>query len=143
MHRVFVYGSLKRGAERNDLLGAAVFAGEATTAAPFRMLDGPYPVLRDHGPDSHRVAGEVYEVDDTTLAALDEYEGVSERLYDRIEIDVVMTDETKPTKISRAFAYIGSADYWDHQPRQSYVTLNDRGHIDWAQHSTGPVKQPG
>ncbi len=76
MYRVFVYGSLKRGAERNDLLGAAVFAGKATTAAPFRILDGPYPVLRDNGPDAYPVPAEVYEVDDITLAALDAYEDV-------------------------------------------------------------------
>ncbi|MBX9709878.1 MAG: gamma-glutamylcyclotransferase, partial [Xanthobacteraceae bacterium] len=90
MHRVFVYGSLKRGLENHDQLGAAVFAGKATTSAPFRMMDGPYPVLREAGADGWPVSGELYEVDAPTLAALDDLEGVSERFYDRIEIDVVI-----------------------------------------------------
>ncbi len=133
MHRVFVYGSLKRGAARNDLLKAAVFAGNAITAAPFRMLDGPYPVLRDNGADGFPVSGEVYEVDERTLAELDDYEGVGERLYDRVEIDVVIAHETQ---VRRAFAYIGCADHWDRQPQQLYLTLDDNGHLDWSPHDT-------
>ena len=129
MHRVFVYGSLKRGATRNDLLEAAVFAGKAITSASFRMLDGPYPVLRDSGPDAHPVAGEVYEVNDRTLAALDDYEGVGERLYDRIEIDVKIANQTQ---LTRAFAYIGCAGHWDSQPLKPYVTLDENGHLDWT-----------
>ncbi len=139
MHRVFVYGSLKRGGERNDLLKAAVFAGKATTAAPFRMLDGPYPVLRDNGPDAHRIAGEVYEVDDSTLAALDDYEGVGERLYDRVETDVVIAGEIQ---VTRAFAYIGCAGHWDGQPLKPYVTLDENGHLDWAPPQTRAAKMP-
>ncbi len=129
MHRVFVYGSLKRGAERNDLLKTAVFAGKAITAAPYRMLDGPYPVLLDNGPGGHRVTGEVYEIDDDTLKALDDYEGVGERLYDRIEIDVMIESEVHA---SRVLVYIGCADHWDRQPQQLYLSLDEKGHLDWT-----------
>jgi gamma-glutamylaminecyclotransferase len=131
MHRVFVYGSLKRGFENHDLLGAAVFTGKAITAASFRMMDGPYPVLRESGAGRFRVSGELYEVDDRTLAALDDLEGVAERFYDRLEIDVVMAGEPSAEKV-RAFAYIGCADYWDRQPQSSYVTQDAEGHLDWT-----------
>ena len=133
MHRVFVYGTLKRGAGKNDLLKAAVFAGKAITVSRFRMLDGPYPVLRDNGPGAYRVAGEVYEVDEPTLQALDDYEGVDERLYDRIEIDVKIANEAQ---VTRAFVYIGCADHWDRQPNPLYATLDDHGHLDWTSPQT-------
>ncbi|RTL54718.1 MAG: gamma-glutamylcyclotransferase [Bradyrhizobiaceae bacterium] len=130
MHRVFVYGTLKRGGERNDLLKAAAFAGKASTVASFRMLDGPYPVLRDNngpGPGDHPVSGEVFEVDDAALAALDDYEGVGERLYDRIETDVAMEDG----RILRAFIYVGCAGHWDREPHKLYARLDANGHLDW------------
>jgi gamma-glutamylcyclotransferase (GGCT)/AIG2-like uncharacterized protein YtfP len=130
MHRVFVYGSLKRGFENHGLLVTAAFAGKATTAAAFRMMDGPYPVLREIATGGFRISGELYEVDDRTLEALDDLEGVAERFYDRVEIDIVMAGEAVMKKM-RAFAYIGCADYWDRQPQSFYLTLNSDGHLDW------------
>lgn len=129
MNRVFVYGSLKRDGARHDLLKGAVFVGKAATVTPFRMLDGPYPVLRDIGPDAHRIAGEIYEVDERMLAALDDYEGVGKRLYDRVEIDVAIAHETP---ITRALIYIGCGEHWDSQALTSYVALDEKGHLDWT-----------
>lgn len=138
MHRVFVYGSLKRGLENHALLGTAVFAGKAATAAPFRMMDGPYPVLRESGGGGLRVSGELYEVDDRTLEALDDLEGVDERLYDRIETDIVMANE--PRRIP-AFIYVGCADYWDRQPQSDYLMVDGEGHLDWRPaHARGSQK---
>ncbi len=131
MHRVFVYGSLKRGFENHDLLGAAVFAGKAATVASYRMMDGPYPVLRQSDTGGWRVSGELYEVDTRTLKALDDLEGVDERFYDRIEIDVMMADEPA-ARNTRAFIYIGCADYWDRQPQSDYRALDADGHLDWT-----------
>ena len=133
MHRVFVYGSLKRGLDNHHLLNTAVFAGKASTAASFRMMDGPYPVLRHSDTDGWRVSGELYEVDDLTLKALDDLEGVDEHLYDRIEIEIVMADA--PQQNVRAFIYIGCAEYWDRQPRIDYLTLDSEGHLDWTPHA--------
>ena len=36
---VFVYGTLKRGHQRNHVLAAQTFIGPATTAADYRMYD--------------------------------------------------------------------------------------------------------
>ncbi|HEY0236084.1 MAG TPA: gamma-glutamylcyclotransferase family protein [Afipia sp.] len=129
MHRVFVYGSLKRGLENHHLLGTAEFAGKAVTAAPFRMMDGPYPVLREGDDRGRKVSGELYKVDDRTLEVLDDLEGVAERLYDRVEIDVVMTEGSRPL---RAFVYIGCAEHWDRKPRSSFLTRNSDGHLEWT-----------
>lgn len=130
MHRVFVYGSLKRGLDNHHLLNTAVFAGNASTAAPFRMMDGPYPVLRESDGNGWRVSGELYEVDDCTLKALDDLEGVDEGLYDRVEIDVVTA--SSPARTLRAFVYVGCASHWDRQPQSAYLTLNGEGHLDWV-----------
>ena len=94
LHRVFVYGTLKRGFWNYDKVlarqaGATfVEAGETVERFPLfvDMYRVPYLV---HAPgEGHAVAGELFDVDDAALAALDELEGVPGR-YDRFEIDVV------------------------------------------------------
>lgn len=132
MHRVFVYGTLKRGYENHHLLAHSVFIGRASTASPYRMLDGEYPVLRDTGTDKFPIAGEIYEVDPQTLSALDELEGLAEGLYDRIEIDVVqIPEDALGEHKSRAFIYVGCAAHWDGLGRSACVTRDARGHVDW------------
>ncbi len=72
--RLFVYGSLLSGETHAARLGACRLAGPARTAARYTLVDlGPYPALLEGGTTS--VSGEVYEVDEGTLAALDEFEG--------------------------------------------------------------------
>jgi gamma-glutamylcyclotransferase (GGCT)/AIG2-like uncharacterized protein YtfP len=129
MHRVFVYGTLKRGFCNHHLLKNSVFAGSASTASAYRLLDGEFPVIRDRGPDRLQVSGELYDVDDATLARLDELEGVSEGMYDRATIEVATV--TPPHERSLAFAYIGCGPYWDSQSLPSCRTLDAQGHIDW------------
>jgi len=126
MHRVFVYGTLKRGFRNHHFLERARFVGEAHTVAAYRMLDGRFPVLRDSGPDRSPVSGEVYEIDAPTLIALDDLESVSTGMYDRIEIDVVLSERT-----SRAFIYIGCGDYWDKKEAVSYLVTDRHGHLNW------------
>lgn len=79
MHRVFVYGSLKRGRYNNDLLRESHFIGERTTQDEtwiMRSLGGfPGVVKKYHGGMSASICGELYEVDDNTLARLDRLEG--------------------------------------------------------------------
>lgn len=82
--RVFVYGTLLRGERYHDLLSGARLVAEARTPPGFRLVDlGEYPALVRGGHGS--VVGEVYEVDDATLAALDRLED-HPRLYRRTPI---------------------------------------------------------
>lgn len=82
MH-VFVYGTLKRGGALHRHLADQRFLGVAGTATDCRLYQlGWYPgLVEDH--DGSEIEGELWDVDDATLAILDEVEGVDEGLYER------------------------------------------------------------
>ncbi len=83
-HTLFVYGSLMKGLGNHRYLAASTFARSARTCASFTLLDlGHFPAMIRAG--STRVCGEVYSIDDLTLAALDRLEG-HPTLYRRTEI---------------------------------------------------------
>lgn len=72
--RLFVYGSLRRGAENNHLLGASTWLGRARTTATCTLKRiSWFPGLLPDGVTA--VEGDLYDVDEPALAALDEYEG--------------------------------------------------------------------
>jgi gamma-glutamylcyclotransferase (GGCT)/AIG2-like uncharacterized protein YtfP len=97
--RLFVYGTLKRGFAREDLMAGAVFEGAATTQRGYALHDlGAYPALVTAAEGA--VLGEVYWVDPEHLEELDRYEGCPE-LYRREPI--LLSDG------SRAEAYLMSA----------------------------------
>ena len=86
VHRIFVYGSLRRGRRAHRLIAHARFRGEARTVASFRLLDlGAYPGLVAGGTTS--VVGEVYDIDDATLEVLDRFEDHPE-MYRRTPVDL-------------------------------------------------------
>lgn len=101
---VFVYGTLKTGLYNYTAylqpaieLGKAAFVGAArTTNEEFHMvLDDQafYQCLyRAPKEEGYRVSGEVYSVDDDTLAALNVLEEVDDELYARDVIDVDLVD---------------------------------------------------
>jgi len=71
---IFVYGSLKRGESNHRLLARARFLRRAHTAPFFELYDlGAFPAMVAGGFTS--IAGELYEVNEETLAALDRLEG--------------------------------------------------------------------
>jgi gamma-glutamylaminecyclotransferase len=74
MTRVFVYGSLRHGESNHRVLEGATRIGAARTTARFTLYDlGPFPGMVDAG--AGVTEGEIYEVDDETLARLDALEG--------------------------------------------------------------------
>lgn len=74
MHKVAVYGSLKKGFYNNDLLHDAEFIGVWITPAKFTMYDlGPFPAVVTGGTCS--IHTEIYTVDDQILEMLDQLEG--------------------------------------------------------------------
>jgi len=81
---VFVYGTLLAGQPNHHHLRGARLLGPERTRASFALHDfGPFPALASGGRNT--VAGEVYEVDALTLAALDKLEG-HPRFYERLPI---------------------------------------------------------
>lgn len=97
MHKVFVYGSLKRGLHNNGFLSEARFIGERTTQdETWVMLSlGGFPgvLKKHHGGLSASVRGELYEVDDETLARLDRLES-NGHFYNRELVKLI--DEDHP-----------------------------------------------
>lgn len=87
---VFVYGTLKRGHQRNHVLADQSYLGSATTIADYRMYDlGEYPGLVEVDAGCGvQVQGEIYRVDQTCLRLLDQIEAVDQGLYQRREIRV-------------------------------------------------------
>jgi gamma-glutamylcyclotransferase (GGCT)/AIG2-like uncharacterized protein YtfP len=76
-HKVFVYGTLKKGYSNHRLLSNAVPLGKATSTVRWAMVGKsmPFPYLLNKDTKGEFVAGEVYLVDDKELAALDRLEG--------------------------------------------------------------------
>lgn len=74
-HKVFVYGSLKKGFLNDGLLQDSEFCGSGETAMNrYTMFSlGLYPAVALGGKDT--IKGEVYFVDDWTLTELDLLEG--------------------------------------------------------------------
>jgi len=80
---IFVYGTLRRGQCRASVLAEQRFVGEYKTAPNYRMFNvGAFPALVEDD-NGVSVEGEIFEVDDETLALLDRVEGVSAGMYAR------------------------------------------------------------
>ena len=70
---LFVYGTLMRQQRNHRYLDGARFLGPVRTAADYTLvLLGSFPALREDGISS--VAGELYSVGPSILAALDQLE---------------------------------------------------------------------
>ena len=94
-HRVFVYGTLKRGQRNDHYLHAAEFIGHFTTTSVYSMyVFDDYPAVCLQG--RHAIFGEVYHVSDEQFGLLDELEWYPD-FYQRIEI---------PTDFGVAWMYI-------------------------------------
>jgi gamma-glutamylaminecyclotransferase len=74
MTRCFVYGTLLSGEPNHRVLRGSRCLGPARTPPRFKLIDlGAYPGMLADGNTS--VVGELYEVNDDVLAALDRLEG--------------------------------------------------------------------
>jgi gamma-glutamylcyclotransferase (GGCT)/AIG2-like uncharacterized protein YtfP len=138
-HPVFVYGTLKRGHVNSPLLEGSAFLGEAVTLLTYKAVtiaaSGAagisFPVIIPD-PGGRPVAGEIYGVDDATLARLDQLERVG-RAYDRVTIDVRSSLSNGTGLITRAFIYVGREDRFGEIFARGplYDWANARGELDW------------
>jgi gamma-glutamylcyclotransferase (GGCT)/AIG2-like uncharacterized protein YtfP len=90
---VFCYGTLKRGFSNHSVLEDSVCLGSGITLDTFDMLNvgNMFPALA-FNPSGDPVEGEVYSVDQETLAALDRLEGCP-RHYARKRVQVELNDK--------------------------------------------------
>ena len=102
LHRIFVYGTLKRRGLNHQYLAGQRFVGEARTAPGFCLyeLDG-YPGLVAEPADRDGVTGELWDVDDGWMKILDDFEGVPEGLYRREPVPL-----REPASQASAEAYV-------------------------------------
>jgi len=72
--KIFVYGSLMKGMRNNHLLYDSDFIGEGKTNPEYDMIDmGLFPAITFGG--SLQIKGEVYQVENWILKAIDRLEG--------------------------------------------------------------------
>jgi gamma-glutamylcyclotransferase (GGCT)/AIG2-like uncharacterized protein YtfP len=130
-HRVFVYGTLKNGFWNHHLLKGCEFVGDAATVPTYKMIENGFPVVMPD-PAGKPLAGEIYTVDDETLARLDqlEREGSS---YDRRLIDVTLPLASGERLPTRAFIYVGREVRFGKAFARGplYGTVNERGELEW------------
>jgi gamma-glutamylaminecyclotransferase len=137
-HRVFVYGTLKRGHSNHALLATSRFLGEAATLQTYWMITtGVFPVVLDAVPADFglpplAIAGEIYRVDDATLKDLDRLEREG-RSYDRKVTDVYeVADVSKGRRKVQAHIYVGVADYWHDRQLPAWTIQNTRRELEWT-----------
>lgn len=129
---LFVYGTLRQNYHNHAYLNTANFLGEAKTQDKFVMhFNGSIPFVSESQSIS-QIKGEVYEVDDLTLARLDELEGCypisnnpiqfdSESWYIRKQVAVKITGADNVISVWMYFnesanhhSIISSGDYIGH-----------------------------
>lgn len=72
-HRIFVYGSLKKGFGNNRFLATSEYVGETQTPPNYNMVSfGVFPGVCSDG--TFAISGEIYYVDNPTLIAIDRLE---------------------------------------------------------------------
>jgi gamma-glutamylcyclotransferase (GGCT)/AIG2-like uncharacterized protein YtfP len=119
---VFVYGSLLEGLHNHPRLNGAAAAGRGRTAEErFQMIDlGAFPAVSRGGIDP--VVGELYWVDEKTLAGLDRLEG-HPHAYRREPLRVVLDDGTEllawtylyPVARSQGKPHVAGGDWRAHR----------------------------
>lgn len=114
--RVFVYGTLLTGQSNHALLHGCTLVRAARTQACFELVDlGAFPGLVAGG--TVAVAGEVYAVDETTLARLDRLEG-HPHFYERKTIRLEDGEEVMayllPAEEVEGLPRIASGDWVGH-----------------------------
>ena len=105
MHKVFVYGTLRKGGSNEHFLkGATCTSDQCWTYGELHDTGLGYPAIKQHS--SLKVYGEIYEITDEELALVDELEdyveGGDNNLYDRMKT-IVFSQEGE----EEVFVYIG------------------------------------
>lgn len=91
-HLVFVYGTLRKTHENHPLLEDAFSYGVGSTQNNYAMyMVGSYPYVTSVEP-RYPIVGELYAVDDDTLAKLDKMEG-HPHYYTRRQTTVIIDGE--------------------------------------------------
>lgn len=105
--RIFCYGTLKRDGRAHSLITNydSEFLGTAVTSVKYSLYNqGGYPgmVVQE---SENGVTGELFEVSDECIKALDRYEGVDCGLFKKETVEL--------SDGSKAMSYLVGKPYWD------------------------------
>jgi gamma-glutamylaminecyclotransferase len=137
LHSVFVYGTLKSPYWNHRLIehGGGKFLGVGMTKEKFLLFDGGIPyVINPPDPTVRlklgryfgQIKGEVYQVDDPTLAALDRLEGHPNGYRRESTRCKLLTDEGKVR------AYIRAGLYFYQRSPGGTMVVPSKGVLDWV-----------
>ena len=89
---VWVYGTLKQGHVRQRTMSQSRYLGVGIAEKKYKMVHiSGVPALKeieDEATPEHGIYGELYEINEETLAEMDKIEGVNQGLYKRRPIDL-------------------------------------------------------
>ena len=114
LHRIFVYGTLKQGFPNFHINRGRRVPGHFVTVQRYPLFilgDAHLPWLVQQPGAGHAVTGELYEVDDDGLAAMDVLEQISEPGWDHREHIAVQAavGAGLAQAAVQAFVYFGTA----------------------------------
>ncbi len=92
-HQVFVYGTLKKSYQNHHHIKHSEFIGSGRTIEKYGMYQKDYPFVVKNEAVSF-IYGEIYSVDDSTLALLDHLERHPEWYY-REKVNVVHSGDAR------------------------------------------------
>lgn len=115
--KVFVYGTLLAGESNHRQLEGARLLAVRRTEPRYTLVDlGAFPALMEGGTTA--ITGEVYDVDDELLRALDRFEGVP-TLYRRTRIRLLGGESVDGYLLARPrakrYPLIASGDWREHR----------------------------
>jgi len=89
-HKIFVYGSLKRGGGNHGLMAGQRFIATGRTQPVYRLfaLDS-YPAMVDAAQDGRSIQGEIWEIDPERMPTLDQLEDLEHGMYARVKIPLL------------------------------------------------------
>jgi gamma-glutamylaminecyclotransferase len=120
LHKVFVYGTLKKGCPNHHLLNGSPLVATGATAKGYRMFANQFfpMIVRDR--NGYKIHGEVYAVPTEVLSRLDALEGHPHH-YNRDAVTIIAKDGTK----IMAWVYVYCLEILD----QKEVTTGNWGNI--------------
>ncbi|XP_045208146.2 putative gamma-glutamylcyclotransferase CG2811 [Mercenaria mercenaria] len=128
-HKVFVYGTLKKGQPNEyfmNMIPSVEYLGTAETRTKYPLIIGGewnLPMLLNREGEGKTVKGEVYRVDKDALERLDQFEGHPD-FYERTEIDVNLTNDDEVLSTVKCWTYF-IKDYSEKDVKQEHFSLYD------------------
>ena len=105
--QLFIYGTLKRGQQRADMLDGQRYLGDVRSCPLYRMYQvEAYPGLV-HDEGGVLLEGELWEVDQECLAELDQVERVDAGLYRR---ELITLEDPWQGAVVEAYFYLHPVD---------------------------------